>query len=148
MSNIIIVIVTIILIGAIYFIGLSHGLDMAKEEINQQKIVYLKQVRDIEREYKEKADRVESIYLNELDEVKQQYETKITNITTESLSNTRVCNNSTNTDTRVSKETSNKSNLICYTKSQLLDKIRESMDIARECDEIALKYKALYEVCK
>lgn len=40
-----------------------------------------------------------------------------------------------------------KSNLICYTRTELQSKIAESMVIAKEADEIALKYRALLEVC-
>ena len=40
-----------------------------------------------------------------------------------------------------------KPDLICYTRSELQSKIAESMVITKECDDLALKYKALVEVC-
>lgn len=40
-----------------------------------------------------------------------------------------------------------KSDLICYTRTELQSKIAESMAITKECDDLALKYKALVEVC-
>ena len=40
-----------------------------------------------------------------------------------------------------------KPDFICYTRSELQSKIAESMAIAKEADEIALKYRALLEVC-
>jgi hypothetical protein len=36
-----------------------------------------------------------------------------------------------------------KSGLTCYTDAQLREKIKRSMDIARECDAVVLKYNAL-----
>lgn len=40
-----------------------------------------------------------------------------------------------------------KPDLICYTRSELQSKIAESMALAKEADEIALRYAALVEVC-
>lgn len=40
-----------------------------------------------------------------------------------------------------------KSDLICYTRTELQRKVEESMGIGTECDALALKYKALVEVC-
>lgn len=41
----------------------------------------------------------------------------------------------------------NKPDLICYTRAELQRKVKESLDLAREADELAIKYKALLEVC-
>ena len=43
--------------------------------------------------------------------------------------------------------TGNKPNLICYTRAELQRKVKESLDLAKEADELAIKYKALLEVC-
>ena len=40
-----------------------------------------------------------------------------------------------------------KSDLVCYTRTELQRKVEESMGIGKEADELALKYKALVEVC-
>ena len=40
-----------------------------------------------------------------------------------------------------------KSDLVCYTRAELQSKIKRSLDLAKEADEIALKYAALVEVC-
>ena len=44
-------------------------------------------------------------------------------------------------------QTSNRSDLVCYTKSELQRKIAESMDITRDADELREKYKALVKIC-
>ena len=41
----------------------------------------------------------------------------------------------------------NKPDLICYTRSELQSKVKRSLDLAKEADELAIKYRALLEVC-
>lgn len=40
-----------------------------------------------------------------------------------------------------------KPDLICYTRAELQRKVKESLDLAKEADELAIKYRALLEVC-
>lgn len=44
-------------------------------------------------------------------------------------------------------QTSNRSDLVCYTKSELQRKIAESLAITRDADELREKYKALVRIC-
>ena len=41
----------------------------------------------------------------------------------------------------------NKPDLICYTRAELQRKVKESLALTREADELAIKYKALLDVC-
>mgnify|MGYP006967124265 FL=1 len=41
----------------------------------------------------------------------------------------------------------NKPDLICYTRAELQRKVKRSLDLAKEADELAIKYRALLEVC-
>ena len=41
----------------------------------------------------------------------------------------------------------NKPDLICYTRAELQRKVKESLALTREADELAIKYKTLLEVC-
>lgn len=50
-------------------------------------------------------------------------------------------------DTSGVHQTSNRSDLVCYTKSELQRKIAESMAITRDADELREKYKALVRIC-
>ena len=43
--------------------------------------------------------------------------------------------------------TGDKPDLICYTRAELQSKVKRSLDITKEADELAIKYKALLEVC-
>lgn len=40
-----------------------------------------------------------------------------------------------------------KPDLICYTRAELQSKVKRSLDIAKEADELAIKYRALLDVC-
>lgn len=50
-------------------------------------------------------------------------------------------------DTSRVHQTSDKSDLVCYTRAELQRKIAESMDITRDADELREKYKALVKIC-
>lgn len=104
-----------------------------------------------EREYNDKANLIIHEYNTKLELQRSEYEDTIEQLKASNLSDvvtvTSVCNENDNSSKRVSKE-NNTSNLRCYTESQLLDKVKASMAIARECDQLAERYNALLEVCK
>lgn len=50
-------------------------------------------------------------------------------------------------DTSGVHKTSNKSDLVCYTRAELQRKIAESMAITRDADELRERYKALVKIC-
>ena len=41
----------------------------------------------------------------------------------------------------------NKPDLVCYTRAELQSKVKRSLDITKEADELAIKYKTLLETC-
>ena len=41
----------------------------------------------------------------------------------------------------------NKPDLVCYTRTELQSKVKRSLDLAKEADELAIKYRALLDVC-
>ena len=43
--------------------------------------------------------------------------------------------------------TGDKPDLICYTRTELQRKVKESLDITKECDALSVRYSALLEVC-
>ena len=50
-------------------------------------------------------------------------------------------------DTSRVHQTSDKSDLVCYTRTELQRKIAESLAITRDADELREKYKALVKIC-
>lgn len=104
----------------------------------------------LQEENQEREDNIVKDYLAQIKELKSKQEdisnAKISDVV-ECPEPTRVYITKSDTSRTVSQE-KNKSNLFCYTESQLRDKIKRSLDIVRECDELAVKYNSLYEVCK
>ena len=41
----------------------------------------------------------------------------------------------------------NKPDLVCYTRAELQSKVKRSLDLAKEADELAIRYQTLLEVC-
>lgn len=40
-----------------------------------------------------------------------------------------------------------KPDLVCYTRAELQSKVKRSLDLTKEADELAIKYRALLDVC-
>lgn len=106
------------------------------EASNKTKII------ERERAANEKQNEIVSNYLNQIEKLKNE---KVVIKPSDTINPNRVCKQ---TSAGMSTKTTNKSNITCYTDAELQRKIRESLDIAKEADELALKYKALVEVCK
>ena len=106
-------------------------------------------IRDIEFKMQEKQDKLLTDYINQISDLEMEYKDDLAKITTDKLSDTTNCVPDTNTsNSRVPKETRNKPNTICYTEPELLGKIKESMVITSECDQLAIKYNTLLDICK
>ena len=58
-----------------------------------------------------------------------------------------MCNTNNSGSSTVSTKTGTQSNLKCYTDSELQRKIERSLAIAREADELAIKYNTLLKTC-
>ena len=120
-----------------YYKGYTNASNEYKATLNQ------------ERTYKEKENEIIKDYSEKMDLLKQQYEKVL--IVSNNLRDTFVpeCLQHTDTgSTRVSKETKPKSNIKCYTETDLLRKVKESMAIGNECDQLAVRYNSLLEWCK
>lgn len=131
--------------------GNHYAYKVYQEKITNESRANLEALRRFQEESQEREDNIVKDYLSQIEELK----TKQEDISEAKISDviecpepvvTRVYINK-DTNRRVSKEKP-KSNLLCYTESQLREKIKASMDIGKECDELVIKYKSLYEVCK
>lgn len=58
-----------------------------------------------------------------------------------------MCNTNNSGSSTMSTKTGTQSNLKCYTRAELQRKIERSMAIAREADELAVKYNTLLKTC-
>lgn len=109
---------------------------IAKIEANRLSNTTL--LRNLENEHRNRENAIISDYLKQIEELNHRYE----DISNAKLSDTVKCVSDKTANRRVSKDT-NKQGLTCYTDAQLREKIKRSMDIARECDAVVLKYNAL-----
>lgn len=132
-----------------YLQGRESAYSEYQKLIQMQSERNTKALQRLQEENQEREDNIIKNYLTQIEELKSKQEdiseAKISDVT-ECPEPTRVYITK-DTGRTVSKEKS-KSNLLCYTESQLRDKIKRSLDIVRECDELAIKYNSLYEVCK
>lgn len=101
---------------------------------------------------------VVSGYLQKIKTLEGEYEKTLQELETAQFSNTVtgvncVVSNAVNSLRKDSngkttvQATGDKPDLICYTRAELQRKVKESLDLTREADELAIKYKALLEVC-
>lgn len=149
----------IIFIASYFFVGVHYyrsGYETAtkkydevlrsESEKNYQKII------ETERNLTDKQNRIVSEYLNYIDDLEKQHEQDKIDI--ENLRDTvtididKLCHNSNTNSSTMPPKATNQSKLRCYTESELQRKIKESLDIANECDKLSHKYNALLEWCK
>lgn len=158
MTNLPYVISLFVLWAISVFAGYYQGSQDANERWEKRLIEAntenLKEIKDTERKAQIRQQQVVSKYLNQIKEMQHNYEMEISSIKADHLRDTAT--NSTkscgvfshNSSKTVSRETSNRPNTICYTESELLSKVKNTLGIGAECDKLAERYKTLLEVCK
>lgn len=140
------------------FLGLMYwayakGYDNAEQyyisKLKQLESDNTKKILAIERTNHEKQQMIVSEYIQQMEMMKNAYDKELSALNVADVSDVvdrgmYNCESSS----RVSAEDNNTETLRCYTEEQLLDKIKRSMAIAKECDELALKYNSLLKICK
>ena len=150
----------IIFIASYFFVGVHYyrnGYETAtkkydevlrvESEKNYQKII------ETERNLTDKQNKIVSEYLNYIDELEKQHNEDVINIENlrdvVSIDIDKLCDNSSNShSSTMPQKTTNQSKLRCYTNSELQRKIKESLDIATDCDRLAIRFNSLLEWCK
>lgn len=133
---------------ASYIKGYNNAENYYKSELNKAHLDNLKAIENIllDRDAREKS--IVSQYVTEIELLKEEQTNEIESIKSAQLSNTTKCMSDSNTSsTRVSTEVKTRPNTICYAESELLRKVKESLVITAECDQLAVKYNTLLEVC-
>lgn len=143
----------LIFIGAIILIAYNKGYSQCElkmaEQLRTEQINNLKQNIIIERNLKAKQDTIVNEYLEQIESMRAEHEKDI--ITINNLRDTvnipKCVSGKDTNKSGVSAKTTNQSGLKCYTESELLRKIERSLAIAREADELAVKYNTLLKTC-
>lgn len=138
----------IICSGYCYWKGYNNAQMYYINELNKSHINNLKTITNLMVEIDSKEKQIVSKYLAEIEQLKEEQTNEIESIKSSNLSNTTEClSDKDRVSTRVQTKDENRPNTICYTESELLRKIKESMAIAGDCDQLAMKYNTLLEVC-
>ena len=152
----------IIALVSLSYVYLSYRIecevkDRYERKLQEFRAEELQNLQDLQHEQNETV----TAYLNEINVLKQQHEQDLKEIENAKFKDTvtvpvpfPVIKHDTNCglhENNNSAETvptaGTQSDLICYTRAELQRKIKDSLAITKEADEIALRYRALVEVC-
>lgn len=131
--------------------------DRYERKLQEFRAEELQNLQDLQHEQNETV----TAYLNEINVLKQQHEQDLKEIENAKFKDTvtvpvpfPVIRHDTNCGLHENNNGAEtvptagvKSDLICYTRAELQRKIKDSLDITAECDNLAERYKALVEVC-
>ena len=122
--------------------GYHQGAEKIKRDMAIQAAAQAEDARKTEKALQEKLNGITENYLHEIDEYKKTISAYADNdISLNRLSDARPCQ-------AVPGKAENKPVFACYSAADIQGKIKKSLDIAAECDELAIRYKALAESCK
>ena len=102
-------------------------------ELHAAELTAERQARESERKAQEAQNAIVTDYERQVADYKRTIDSYVD---ADRLSDTSTC-------PKLPKASGTESGLVCYTKSDIQRKVAESMAIAAECDEIAIRYKAL-----
>ena len=125
-----------------FIFGYHQGAEKIKRDMAIQAAAQAEDARKTEKDMQKKLNGITENYLHEIDEYKKTINAYAANdLDVGRLSDTRPCQS-------VPRNTTDKPGFACYSAADIQEKISASLAIAAECDEIAIRYKALAESCK
>ena len=120
-----------------FIFGYHQGAEKIKRDMAIQAAAQAEDARKTERDMQKKLNGITENYLHEIEEYKKTISAYADNdISLNRLSDARPCK-------AVPGDTADRSGAVCYTPADIQGKIKKSLDIAAECDELAIKYNAL-----
>lgn len=120
-----------------FIFGYHQGAEKVKRDMAIQAAAQAEDARQKERDMQARLNAITENYLHEIDEYKKTIAAYAdTDIDINRLSDARPCK-------AVPRNTADKPGFVCYAAADIQRKIKESLDIAAECDELAIKYNAL-----
>ena len=130
--------------------------DRYERKLQEFRAEELQNLQDLQHEQNETV----TAYLNEINILKQQHEQDLKEIENAKFKDTITVNvpfpvkpvsncgmHENNNSAETVPTAGVKSDLVCYTRAELQRKIKDSLAITKECDELAERYKALVKVC-
>ena len=123
--------------------GYHQGAEKIKRDMAIQAAAQAEDARKTEKDMQKKLNGITENYLHEIDEYKKTISAYADNdISLNRLSGAHDC------PPAVPGKTGDKPGFACYSAADIQEKISASLAIAAECDELAIRYKALAESCK
>ena len=120
-----------------FIFGYHQGAEKVRRDMAIQAAAQAEDARKTERDMQKKLNGITENYLHEIEEYKKTISAYADNdISLNRLSDARPCK-------AVPGDTADRSGAVCYTPADIQGKIKKSLDIAAECDELAIKYNAL-----
>ena len=152
----------VIALVSVSYVYLSYRIecevkDRYERKLQEFRAEELQNLQDLQHEQNETV----TAYLNEINVLKQQHEQDLKEIENAKFKDTvtvpvpfPVIRHDTNCGLHENNNGAEtvptagvKSDLICYTRAELQRKIKDSLAITNECDELAKRYEALVKVC-
>lgn len=122
--------------------GYHQGAEKIKRDMAIQAAAQAEDARQKEKDMQKRLNGITENYLHEIDEYKKTINAYAANdFSISRLSDARPCQ-------AVPGKAADKPGFACYSAADIQEKISASLAIAAECDEIAIRYKALAESCK
>ena len=113
-----------------FVIGYEKGAESVRQGVAAESVRISEQARQKEKDMQKKLNGITENYLHEIDEYKKTINAYAANdLDVNRLSDARPCKAVPGA--------------VCYTPADIQGKIKASLDIAAECDELAIKYNAL-----
>ena len=126
-----------------FVFGYHQGAEKIKRDMAIQAAAQAEDARKTEKALQEKLNGITENYLHEIDEYKKTISAYADNdISLNRLSGAHDC------PAAVPGKAGDKPGFACYSAADIQRKISASLAIAAECDELAIRYKALAESCK
>lgn len=120
-----------------FVMGYEKGAESVRQGVAAESVRISEQARQKEKDMQKKLNGITENYLHEIDEYKKTISAYADNdISLNRLSDARPCK-------AVPGDTADRPGAVCYTPADIQGKIKASLDIAAECDELAIKYNAL-----
>lgn len=125
-----------------FIFGYHQGAEKIKRDMTIQAAAQAEDARQKEKDMQKKLNGITENYLHEIDEYKKTINAYAANdLDVGRLSDARPCQ-------ALPGKAGDKPGFACYSAADIQRKVSESLAIAAECDEIAIRYKALAESCK
>ena len=126
-----------------FVMGYEKGAESVRQENAAESVRIAEQARQKEKDMQKKLNGITENYLHEIDEYKKTINAYAANdLDVGRLSGAHDC------PAAVPGKAGDKPGFACYSAADIQGKIKESLAIAAECDEITIRYKALAESCK